>query len=431
MRLWLVALAASIPGALGAGEFYTLKGHGGPIMDIAVSSSGQVATASFDNAVGLWEGKSPLWLDGHEAAVGAVVFAGDGRVVSGGDDYAVRLWSPGNHEPVELGRHTAKVVGLAVSPDGQTVAAASWDARIGLWPVDGGEPRFLTGHDAGVSAVEYTDDGARLLSASVDGSLREWDVALGRETRTLLRHGFGINKLVVNEDQGWLAYGAVDGVVRIVDLETAGEISDFTLGRRPILAMALSRDGTMLATGDGEGYISIVSTEDWAILSDFRATTRGPIWALEFTPDGGNIHAGGLDEAMYSWPVEGARDAPKMDVTGKDFLQGTEVASNGERQFKRKCSICHALGPDGQRRAGPTLHGLFGRPAGKVPEYSYSETLLNSEIVWDDHTVDQLFDLGPDVFIMGTKMPMQRITKKQDRDDLIAFLRQNTAPEGD
>ena len=40
-----------------------------------------------------------------------------------------------------------------------------------------------------------------------------------------------------------------------------------------------------------------------------------------------------------------------------------------------------------------------------------------------------LFDLGPDHFIPGSKMPMQRITARSDRDDLIAFLKEATTSE--
>jgi cytochrome c len=43
--------------------------------------------------------------------------------------------------------------------------------------------------------------------------------------------------------------------------------------------------------------------------------------------------------------------------------------------------------------------------------------------------VDALFDIGPDHFIPGSKMPMQRITARSDRDDLIAFLKEATRPD--
>ncbi|WP_424966408.1 c-type cytochrome [Dinoroseobacter sp. S375] len=431
MRLWIALCCALWPGLAPAGEFYTLKGHGGPIMGVAVSPSGTVATASFDNAVGLWQAREPRWLDGHEAAVKTVAFVDDQTLVSAGDDFAVLLWDLETGTTEELGRHLGKVSDLAVSPDGRVIASASWDGTITLWSRDGAAPRVLSGHDAGVNAVAWIEGGATLLSASIDGTLRAWDVVEGTEKRILLRHGFGINRMVVNEAAGWLAYGSVDGVTRVLDLASGTEIADITLGRRPILALAQSRDGSLLAMGDGEGYISLLNTADWSIGSDFRATTRGPIWALSFSPDGENLLAGGLDEALYSWPTDRPSDAPQMDVSGKKFLNGTETASNGERQFNRKCAICHTLGPDGQRRAGPSLYGLFGREAGALPDYSYSESLKNSDIVWSAETVDKLFDLGPDNYTPGTKMPMQRITKPQDRDDLIAFLQANTTPKGE
>lgn len=429
MRRILAALIL-LPGLASAGEFYTLKGHGGPVMGVAVSPSGQVATASFDNAVGIWSGANPTWLDGHEAAVKAVAFVDSTTLVSAGDDFAVYRWDLASGTGTRLGMHEGKVADIAASPDGRLVASASWDGRIALWPLEGGAPVWLDGHDGGVNAVAWLDGGATLLSGSMDGTLRVWDVTTQSETRILLRHGFGINRVLVNEAAGWLAYGSVDGVTRVIGLETEAELADITLGRRPILALAQSRDGTRLAMGDGEGYISILRTEDWSIQSDFRATTRGPIWALAFSPDGENLHAGGLDEALYSWPTDRPSDAPQMDVSGKKFLQGTETASNGERQFNRKCAICHTLDPDGQRRAGPSLYGLFGRPAGTVPDYTYSDSLRRSEIVWSAETIDKLFDLGPDNYTPGSKMPMQRITRPEDRDDLIAFLQAQTTPRG-
>lgn len=431
MRRLLVLFLLALPGLSQAAEFYTLKGHGGPIMGVAVSPSGVVATASFDNAVGVWTDRQPVWLDGHEAAVKTVRFVDADTLASAGDDFAVVLWDLDTRSGTRLGTHLGKVADLAISPDGATIASASWDGTIALWPRSGGTSKVLEGHDAGVNAVVWIEGGAKLLSASIDGTLREWDVASGTEIRVIQRHGFGINRMVVNEPQGWLAYGSVDGVTRVLDLASGHEISDITLGRRPILALSLSADGTRIAMGDGEGFISLLDTSGWSLLTDFRATTRGPIWALAFSPDGETLHAGGLDDALYSWPADRASDAPQMDVTGKKFLQGAEAGSNGERQFNRKCAICHTLGPDGARRAGPSLYGLFGRPAGTVEEYSYSEALQTSDIIWSPETVDKLFDLGPDNYTPGTKMPMQRITKPEDRDDLIAFLKAHTSPKGE
>ena len=100
--------------------------------------------------------------------------------------------------------------------------------------------------------------------------------------------------------------------------------------------------------------------------------------------------------------------------------------SNGERQFQRKCSICHTLTEDGGRRAGPSLMGVFGRRAGTLDGYAYSDALIGSDLTWSEETLDKLFDLGPAHYTPGSKMPMQRIVRAADRGDLIAYLKDVT-----
>ncbi|XDB00214.1 c-type cytochrome [Sulfitobacter sp. LCG007] len=427
LALLIVLNATPLP----AQEFFTLKGHGGPVKGVATAADGTILTASFDNSVGVWKSGKPLWLEGHAAAVNAVISVGPGSVVSAGDDFGVLLWDVAGGTSRELGRHLGKVIRLALSPDGTRVASASWDGTLGLWPLSGtGAPLTLEGHGGGVNDVAFSPDGARLYSASADGTIRVWDATTGDPIRPLVRHGFGVNTLAIAPDESWIAYGAVDGGTRVLSLPDGEAMADFTLDRRPILAMASSAPAHRIAVGDAEGYIMMIDTLEWRISEDFRATLSGPVWALAFSPDGRNIHAGSLDNALYSWPLAGLESPAVMAGTQRSFLRPPAAMSNGERQFQRKCSICHALGPDGERRAGPTLHGLFGRPAGRVEGYAYSETLENARIVWNEETVDRLFDLGPDHYIPGSKMPMQRITAPEDRADLIAFLRQATAATG-
>ncbi|QGX97036.1 c-type cytochrome [Roseovarius faecimaris] len=426
-----LAIALALAGPAPAQEFFTLKGHGGPIMDIAVSPTGQIATASFDNSVGLWEGAVPRWLEGNRAAVNTVLIPGNGAVFAGGDDFTLWGWEAATGAAREIGAHTAKITALDMSADGAWLASASWDATVGLWPLAGGEPVFLRGHEKGVNDVVFSADASLLYSASVDGTIRIWDVATGQEKRRLVKHGFGVNTLSLNEAEGWIAYGAVDGGTRMIDIASGEQIADFTLERRPILSMDYHPGTAQLAAGDGQGYIMVIDTEARRITRDFRAARNGPIWALAFSPDGQNIHAGGIEDILYSWPVETMDEHGQMSAETRSFLENPEELPNGERQFKRKCSICHTLTEGSARKAGPSLHKLFGRRAGTVADYTYSDILEGSEIIWNEETIDALFDEGPDHYIPGTKMPMQRIVKSKDREDLIAYLRQATAPGGE
>ncbi len=429
MRPRALALASLllVAPAAAAGEFFTLEGHGGPIKAIDVSpDGGRILTASFDYSLGLWTGGAAVWLEAHRAAVNAVRFVDATRAVSAGDDFDLYLWDLASRRGQRLGGHRGKIVGLALAPDRGSVATASWDGRIGLWPLDGGPPRFLEGHRAGVNAVVFSADGARLYSASADGTIRVWNLAARSPTRRLLSAGFGVNALVLNEVAGWLAYGALDGAIRVVDMETGAVVADLTRYRSPILSMAADPGFTTLAVGDGDGFIRTIDCRDLSIARQFRATLHGPVWALRFSPDGRNIHAGGLDTAMYSWPVAEIGKLGRMATGEISYLKDPARMDNGERQFQRKCSICHTLGPDGLRRAGPTLYRIFGRAAGTLPGYRYSRTLRDAGFVWDGRTIDALFAEGPDNFIPGSKMPMQRIAASADRDDLITFLKRAT-----
>ncbi|WP_294622928.1 c-type cytochrome [uncultured Roseovarius sp.] len=419
-----VFFLAAVPAA--SQQFTTLKGHGGPVMGIAVNEdTGQVATASFDNSVGLWDARSPTWLEGHNAAVNTVTFAGPGKLVSAADDFSILVWDTKSGSKTRFEGHKGKVMGLAVSPDRQTLASASWDGTIGIWPLDGSEERFLEGHEGPVNSVVFGRNGL-LYSASADGTLRIWDIASGSD-QVLINQGFGINRVLVGPNDNWLVYGAVDGVTRVIDARTGEELYDFSLDRRPILSLARHAASEQLAVGDGHGFIMIIDTDSWRIVRDFRAMQQGPVWALAFSNDGQNVLAAGLSDVVYSWPVTMLDEFDPAGGEERSFLRDPDSMPNGERQFMRKCSICHALTPPPSRKAGPSLYGLFGRAAGTLPEYPYSQTLKNAEITWTDDTIDALFDIGPDHYIPGSKMPMQRITQDSDRQDLITFLRRATA----
>lgn len=434
--LLLSALLCATP-AIGQ-EFTTLKGHGGPIMGLAVSPSGQVASASFDNSVGLWTGQEPLWLEGHRAAVVALTYDAAPALLSGGDDYRVLLWHPDLKTPVVVTEHLGKVSDIAISPDGTRVASAGWDGFIHLTntgtklrdpetPSTEFAPNVLRGHRSNVTAVSFSPKG-RLYSASSDGTLRVWEGdSAAKTSRVLVNHGFGINQLIVTDD--WIAYGAVDGGTRVVDPDAGLQIADFTLDRRPILAMAYHEATGQIAVGDGQGYIMMIDANEWRITRDFRAARKGPVWALAFSPDGQTIYAGGLDDVIYAWPVALLNQYDPAISGDRTFLRDADTMPNGERQFMRKCSICHALTKGPSRKAGPNLHALFGRRAGTVAGYAYSQTLDGSDIIWDDTTIDALFDIGPDHYIPGSKMPMQVIAAPTDRADLIAFLKDATREE--
>ncbi len=94
------------------------------------------------------------------------------------------------------------------------------------------------------------------------------------------------------------------------------------------------------------------------------------------------------------------------------------------KQVFRKCLFCHSLRP-GVIRTGPSLAGLFGRRAGSVPGFNYSESLRNAAIDWDEDILD-IWIADPRQFIPGTRMAFDGIKNPKLRADLIAYLKKAT-----
>ncbi|NYT58189.1 cytochrome c family protein [Alcaligenaceae bacterium] len=102
--------------------------------------------------------------------------------------------------------------------------------------------------------------------------------------------------------------------------------------------------------------------------------------------------------------------------------QATGDAIRGATLYSR-CLACHALAYD---RTGPRHCGLFGRHAGSVPGFSYSEAMKHANIMWDEATLNA-FLAAPMKVVPGTSMGYAGIPDPQERNDLIAYLKQQNA----
>jgi len=97
--------------------------------------------------------------------------------------------------------------------------------------------------------------------------------------------------------------------------------------------------------------------------------------------------------------------------------------AKGKRVFN-KCKACHSL-QAGQKRIGPSLHGVFGRTSGTAKGFNFSSAMKKAAIVWDEKTMDT-YIAKPRQLVKGTRMAFPGINNPAERADLIAYLKEAT-----
>lgn len=416
LGLWCAALVLAASPAAAA-----LIGHGGPVKGIAVSADGSLAvTASFDYSLIVWrlaDETVQSRLLGHDGPVNAVALSADGTTaVSASDDGSVAVWDVDTGTLRRRLPTATKLAVVALSPDGLQVAAGGWDGLLYRWRLsDGAAVPPLANDGERVMALTFTADGAFLLAGGHEGSLRVWRIADNVSSQRIHAHDFALTGLTTLPN-GQVVTGSLDGTLRRWTLASDNAPAELTADQQPIAALAVSSDGRFLASAGTRGDVLVWRTDadhPYLVLAD----TGAAVWALAFTPDDGHLLAGGADGAVRVW------DLTTGVLSGRPVPPRTRTGDGRGPQLFAKCAACHTLGAEGGNKAGPPLGGLFGRPAGSVKGYAYSPALRASGIVWTEATVARLFDVGPDQFVPGSKMPLQRLVNPGDRAALIDYLK--------
>ena len=187
-----------------------------------------------------------------------------------------------------------------------------------------------------------------------------------------------------------------------------------------MISIAISPDGALVAAASIGGAVAVIDRKARSLARTLVGPGL-PVWSVAFLPDSRTLLTGGADNIIRRWnAATGEPVDPLLLETAGDPL----AAYAGDRgaDIFRACVACHTLGAEQANRAGPTLAGIFGRRIATLPGYNFSDALKRLDIVWTPETVSKLFEVGPQAYTPGTKMPEQRIGSEQDRAALVQFL---------
>lgn len=240
------------------------------------------------NRIRLWNfatnGVSKVCEVDADLAAAAMTPTGN-KIAFGGWKMDYGSWTPAQNAWRRVGeeeRYNSPVSCIAISPDGQTLAAADDppEPRIHFETDDGGRAcmrgvgrpgkiriidfkslavvKTLEAADSqGVRGITFSPDGKRLLAVYEDGCLRQWDIPAGKVLSCLELEDVDWPYIPVafSEDAAWVAVGVARERVDIWDCGAQRKIA--SLLEADIFGIALSRSKRLLVTSGRESGIRI------------------------------------------------------------------------------------------------------------------------------------------------------------------------------
>jgi WD40 repeat protein len=183
-----------------------------------------------------------------------------------------------------LAGHTESVHDVAFSPDGQTVASASWDRSIILWNVETGARKLTLKHGYHPHQVIFSPDGNWLYSSGGDGAIKRWNLQTGKP-KAIISGRNEIANLSLSSEGDLLACDCNPKAAEILNAETG--VSKLTAPHGDVVwGVALSPDGKFLAVAGGHRSLPVAlwETQTGRIAHNLAGIKYAN--SVAFSPDG-------------------------------------------------------------------------------------------------------------------------------------------------
>lgn len=260
--------------------------------------------------------------------VNSVQFSADGRKmitasgIAGLSGEAV-LWDieTSQQDRVFVG-HRDTIYDALLSPNGQTLATASYDQKIILWDVaTGTQQHVIEGHKDAVYDLQFDPSGEMLASASGDQTIKLWNVQTGARLDTLgqpLKEQFATT---VTPDGKFVIGGGFDHRIRVwkVKSTTKPMINPLMYARYAheggISQLAITPDGNWLISIADDNNLKVWETGSYTQVESLDLK-GGVVTSIACSPSNDSYLIGKMD---------GSLERHHLDITSRDLFSDSMI----------------------------------------------------------------------------------------------------------
>ena len=274
--------------------------------------------------------KELFTLEGHTGAVLSVAVAPDGHsALSGSADDTIRTWNLETGKAVGTAKECPAAHSLAIYPRGELVASGSRDGSIRLWQRRKGQLSLVREfrRNGFAPVVDFVVGPPRILAVHASNQVRSCPLDLTTDSiysGRLWTQPFV--SLAVSADRRYALLGALDGSALLWDAQTRRDVGRLNGPPGQVLAVALSRDGRRAVTA-GMAAMIVWNLKTGKELHRLEGH-RGNVLTVAFSRDSRRILSGGADNTVRLWDAGTGTELRRFE-RHEDTVRGVAFTPDG------------------------------------------------------------------------------------------------------